>query len=83
MKYKKLILLILSVFITFTSCKKTETPIIPTVPTTYTKSAVEYKAINGVAPNLLSLDIYHFGQTTPNTPIVIWDWFFRHVGKVT
>ncbi|MDI9313003.1 MAG: alpha/beta hydrolase [Limnohabitans sp.] len=68
MAYKNLILIILSVFITCTSCKKTET----LISTAYTKSTVAYKANNGVAPNLLSLDIYHFGQTTPNTPIVIW-----------
>lgn len=41
-------------------------------PSNYIVDTVQYKTINGVDPNLLSLDIYYFGQTTPNTPIVIW-----------
>lgn len=39
---------------------------------TYTKNTVQYKSVNGVDANLLSLDIYHFGQTTPTRPVVIY-----------
>jgi arylformamidase len=53
-----------------TSCSKDEST--PTVQTNYTKTTVAYKTISGTDPNLLSLDIYHFGQTTPDKPIVIY-----------
>lgn len=59
-----------------TSCKKTDTPaavvVAPPIPATYTKITVAYKALSGIDPNLLSLDIYHFGQVTPNSPVVIY-----------
>jgi arylformamidase len=71
MIHKNLVSLCFSVFIILSSCSKTETPS-TVIPTTYTKTTVEYKTISGVDPNLLSLDIYHFGQTTPNTPVVIY-----------
>jgi acetyl esterase/lipase len=38
----------------------------------YIINTIQYKTINGVDQNLLSLDIYHFRQTTPSTPVVIW-----------
>ncbi len=37
-----------------------------------TKTTIQYKTIRGVDPNLLSLDIYHFGQRTPSKPVVIY-----------
>jgi arylformamidase len=52
-----------------TSCSKDETP---AVPTTYTKTTIVYKTVSGVDPNLLSLDIYHFGPTAPEKPIVVY-----------
>jgi len=44
----------------------------PLEPAKYTKTTINYKTISGVDPNLLSLDIYHFGQTTALKPIVIY-----------
>jgi arylformamidase len=54
------------------SCKKEDGPVVLNLPTSYTQSTLEYKTINGVDPNLLSLDICHYGQTTPDKPIVIY-----------
>jgi arylformamidase len=38
----------------------------------YSKTTMAYKTVSGVNPDLLSLDIYHFGQTIPDKPIVIY-----------
>jgi len=38
----------------------------------YTKATIPYKSVSGADPNLLSLDVYHFGETTPSKPIVIY-----------
>lgn len=63
---------ILFVFIIgLTSCKKNKDTINPS-PKTYTKSTIQYKSISGINANLLSLDIYHFGQTTPQKPVVVY-----------
>lgn len=35
-------------------------------------STKQYKQINGVAANLLSLDLYHYGKTSPQQPVVIY-----------
>lgn len=35
-------------------------------------STKQYKQINGVVPNLLSLDVYHFAKTSPQLPVVIY-----------
>jgi len=69
---QNLLTLSLLMCITFlqTSCSKDESS--PTVPTTYTKTTIAYKTVSGVDPNLLSLDIYHFGQNIPDKPIVIY-----------
>jgi arylformamidase len=68
----KLLTLILLTGLMFlqTSCSKDEST--PTLPTTYTKTTATYKTVSGTDPNLLSLDIYHFGQITPDKPIVIY-----------
>lgn len=39
---------------------------------TYTKTTIAYKTIRGVDPNLLSLDVYHFGQSSAPKPVVIY-----------
>lgn len=44
----------------------------PPTANTYTKNTIQYKSINGVDPNLLSLDIYHFGQPAVKKPVVIY-----------
>ncbi len=38
----------------------------------YQKSTIQYKAITGVDPNLLSLDVYHFGETGAKRPVVMY-----------
>lgn len=38
----------------------------------YTKATIRYKNVIGADPNLLSLDVYHFGETSPSKPIVIY-----------
>ncbi|MDN4166703.1 alpha/beta hydrolase [Cytophagales bacterium LB-30] len=38
----------------------------------YTKNTLQYKSVNGVDSNLLSLDIYHYGQTGAQKPVVIY-----------
>ncbi len=60
------IILLLSV-----ACSKKDDTPTPT-PKSYVKNTVQYKNVNGVDANLLSLDIYHFGTTTPLKPVVIY-----------
>jgi acetyl esterase/lipase len=55
----------------FSSCSKDNNNVVPST-TTYTKNTVQYKSVNGVDANLLSLDIYHFGQTISKKPVVIY-----------
>jgi|694.fasta_scaffold57962_2 arylformamidase len=55
-----------------TSCKNDDGPEVLNLPTAYTQTTVEYKTVNGVDPNLLSIDIYHYGQTAPDKPVVIY-----------
>lgn len=38
----------------------------------YTKKTIQYKSVVGVDSNLLSLDIYHFGQTTLHKPVIVY-----------
>lgn len=52
------------------SCSKDEGALV--TPASYTKTTIAYKTISGTDPNLLSLDIYHFGQASPQKPIVIY-----------
>lgn len=51
------------------SCKKGTT--MPE-PLAYTKNTVQYKTVQGVDANLLSLDVYHFGQSDSKKPVVIY-----------
>jgi acetyl esterase/lipase len=62
--------LLTSFVLSLTNCSKDEG--IPQESAQYTKTTVAYKTISGIDPNLLSLDIYHFGQTTPVKPIVLY-----------
>ncbi len=41
-------------------------------PAEYSLATVAYKAIGGVDPNLLSLDVYHFGQAADLKPVVVY-----------
>lgn len=62
--------LLTGLILSLTNCSKEDDNLVE--PTKYTKTTINYKTINGVDPNLLSLDIYHFGQTTTFKPIVIY-----------
>jgi arylformamidase len=67
------VILILSFF--QISCSKSDDPIIKTqTPTNliYVKNTIVYNTISGVDSNLLSIDIYHFGQPTTSKPVVIY-----------
>lgn len=69
LKHYRFVLLI-GLILSLTDCSKEDGN--PVEPTKYTKTTINYKTISGVDPNLLSLDIYHFGQTTTFKPIVIY-----------
>ncbi len=55
----------------FSSCSKDDNNVVP-ISNTYTKNTIQYKSVSGVDANLLSLDIYHYGQTSPQKPVVIY-----------
>jgi acetyl esterase/lipase len=55
----------------FSSCSKDNNNVVP-ISNTYTKNTIQYKSVSGVDANLLSLDIYHYGQTSPQKPVVIY-----------
>ncbi len=55
----------------FSSCSKNNNNVAP-IANNVTKSTIQYKSVNGVEANLLSLDIYHFGQTSTKKPVVIY-----------
>ena len=57
--------------ISLISCSKSDTEV-SLQPLSYLKNTVQYKSVNGVNTNLLSLDIYHFGQATPKKPVVVY-----------
>lgn len=64
----------LFLFITILSlsaCSKNDNNIVP-ISDTYIKNTIQYKLVNGVDANLLSLDIYHYGQTSSQKPVVIY-----------
>lgn len=55
----------------FLSCsKKSENH--TAVQNKYIKNTLAYKTVQGVDANRLSLDVYHFGQTAPEKPVVIY-----------
>jgi arylformamidase len=63
--------LFLCIFLTMAGCR-IEPGYYPTVPSDFIKETVQYKTVDGVDPNLLSLDIYHYGRTVPDSPVVLW-----------
>jgi acetyl esterase/lipase len=73
---KKTILSIIIIFIVCQiSCSKSDGLIVePQAPINlnYTKTTIVYNTINGVDSNLLSLDVYHFGQPSSSKPVVIY-----------
>lgn len=44
----------------------------PSSPSNYLVETVQYNSLSGIDPNLLSIDIYHFGDTIPQKSVVIW-----------
>jgi arylformamidase len=72
--FKKIILIVL-IALSQISCSKSDDAVIapqPITDLTYTKKTVAYNTISGVDSNLLSLDIYYFGQPTTTKPVVIY-----------
>lgn len=59
-----------SIALLLTQCKKDDEK--PAEVKEYTKTTLTYKTVAGADANLLSLDLYHFGKTTPTTPIVVY-----------
>ncbi len=55
----------------FSSCSKEYNNVSPAT-NYYTKNTIQYNSVNGVDANLLSLDIYHYGQTSPQKPVIIY-----------
>ena len=72
MKKNVLLMLFLPCFLFSLASCKIEPGYYPDVPSNFIKETIQYKAVDGVDPNLLSLDIYHYGQTTSDSPIVLW-----------
>jgi len=73
MMYRIIILLVLMLGLTSCGITEIETPdYYPSPPSNYIVKNIQYNYISGVDPNLLSLDIYHFGETFSNSPVVIW-----------
>lgn len=60
------------IFVTFLwSCEKDNDKVIEVESVNLTK-AVSYKTIEGIEPNLLSLDIYYNNLVDEKKPVVIW-----------
>lgn len=57
------------VLMSLVNCSKSDSS--PALPS-YLKTTIQYKQVNGVEPNLLSLDIYHFGESNAEKPVVIY-----------
>lgn len=57
------------VLMSLVNCSKSDSsPVLPS----YLKTTVQYKQVNGVDANLLSLDIYHFGESSTEKPVIIY-----------
>lgn len=65
------LLVLIVLLLTGLSCKKKQDN--PSQSAQYAViTTKQYKQINGVAANLLSLDLHHFGKTGPLQPVVIY-----------
>jgi arylformamidase len=69
MKTPLIFVVVLTAIFLHVGCSKNN---VNTDTTSATKTTVQYKTIGGIDPNLLSLDIYHFGQRTSSKPVVIY-----------
>lgn len=54
-----------------TSCQKSDNMVDPGLQT-YLKTTLQYKVLNGVDANLLSLDVYHYGEFKASKPVVVY-----------
>lgn len=62
---------VFTVLLSLTTCsKKHKNVILPQKD--YIKLTMQYKSVSGVSKNLLSLDIYHFGERGALKPVVIY-----------
>lgn len=52
-------------------CQKNDSTLEP-VPKTYLKTTLQYKVLDGVDANLLSLDVYHYGEVKSSKPVVVY-----------
>lgn len=52
-------------------CQKNDSTLNPT-PKTYLKTTLQYKVLDGVDANLLSLDVYHYGEVKSSKPVVVY-----------
>lgn len=71
MKFTCKIFFLFVALLGFSSCSKVNKTIVP-VANNYIKKTIPYKSVNGVDANLLSLDIYHYGQINTQKPVVIY-----------
>lgn len=53
------------------SCQKSDGTVDPGSQT-YLKTTLQYKVLNGVDANLLSLDVYHYGEFKASKPVVVY-----------
>jgi len=67
---QKTVFIFLIFLLSISACKKSEN--IPPRPAEKLTKTIEYKTLNGVDENLLSLDIYYTDDVAIKKPIVIW-----------
>lgn len=72
MTKKIFLFLILTLSFVAVNCSKSADTTIETPSQTYTKNTFVYNTISGVDPNLLSVDVYHFGTPSASSPVVIY-----------
>lgn len=63
-------LICIAFVLTISSCESEEN--IPEPSTEYEQSTIQYKQLDGVNANLLSLDVYHFESSTDTKPVVVY-----------
>jgi len=63
-------LLILTIFL-FSACHKKTTSDEQSSNSEYQSTEIQYKSINGIDPDLLSLDVY-YSDTNTTKPVVVW-----------
>lgn len=70
MKFIGHFVFIIVTLIGFLSCSKDKNK--RQISNNYSKSTIQYKSVNGVDANLLSLDIYHYEKPSSKKPVVIY-----------